>query len=262
LFEAASIPVLFTRPVVPFTIADAFIVTWALPASSSFFAPRARLRWLADCAAICFPLDYYLSSSLHIPPKITNSIIAALLSFVQTWHINRTTGLTNLSVADFFKTSAAVFAVHLLARYVQGSLFEMFPRIAAMCLMSVVSVGCTAVIQNLAEEGLDELLLKAADEALFFDAEAVPPGSLPFSLNTPDPLQCTICHELVSDPEMTLGFVFCGECLRTWFQASTRMTHPITGEILSDDDIWKSGAHRRLARNFFEAVSQEPGIKT
>jgi hypothetical protein len=259
--ESMVIPRLFTKTPIPFTIGRATLLTWTVPTTSSFFRPAARLRWLADFTATCFPADYYLSSYLHFPPKVANSILVGILSFIQTWHINRTTGQSCLSVSGLFITCAAVFAVHVLAAYARNSFYDIFPPMAAHCLVPFMGIASAAVIQNLAEEGLGELLMKAADEVLFFDADATSDDALPTSVPCPDSLACAICKGLVSDPVVALGFVFCGECLRTWFRSVGNMTHPITAEILSADDIWRSGAHRKLARNYFEAVSKKSGIK-
>jgi hypothetical protein len=240
----------------PFALSDAFLLATSTSFLSFVLPPRSKAPTLALWSSQFFQLPYYGAHLLGLPPGLTRVVHAALLACHQVRRISEDTGVLRLSALGFIETAAAALGSHLLRRQFGAWVLARTNPYIAVALIGVVEALMVDFIPFIAELGIGHVLERIADTFLFFESPALPHQALPITEEAPQSLQCSICHELVADPMMLFGFLFCRSCLLSWMGAGEDWIHPVTGEPFCAVDIEPSGIYRCLAAKYYQAVTQ------
>lgn len=81
------------------------------------------------------------------------------------------------------------------------------------------------------------------------------PEELPIDADTPQCLECAICHELLNDPVEVSSSFFCRGCLERWMRSST--IHPYTGEEMSWVQVNEAMLMNYVSRKFHTVFMRE-----
>jgi len=216
--------------------------------------PLLKNRIILSYAFSFIPYSGYLTSTLNylgVSSWMIKPISSGVYSAAQVYALRKTHGFHTKSVMDFILTTSLVSGVHFLSSLITKRIMNYFPIIPPR-LIGFVTCGISSVIvQRFSIYGITDGLnwMKEKVLAFFIKYLCKEQPDLPIEADIPQQLKCSICHDLLKDPVESLGFYFCGPCMREWLTKGSQ-SHPMTGESLSDEMLSKSAVMSMIVNRY------------